>query len=345
MNIKKLLCQKSNLELSWNNNDIFQRPPNPRPARIEKYPYYFKNFKFMLVGHKKQWDFLSKKFGLGQLAHAYLFSGEEKIGKKNLAKEFTKLINCLYYKSEDSETCSMKGKTLEQCQNCKMIEKEMYPDLLVVKSAYSESSVKNEKDMMEIDVSQIRQVNNFLSYTSYYGGYKTVIIDNAELMNQEAQSCFLKTLEEPKGKTIIILITKNSELLLPTIFSRCQTVVFSTAQKYAQSKEEQDTLQELLGIINSELAVKFQHAKKVNLEEDNFNTILKILQRYFRNTMLEKIGVIKNQSANNPTTSLTERYTLEKLRKVITLIETLYMQAAVSNINSKLALEVLLMEI
>ena len=299
----------------------------------------------MLIGHKKQWDFLKKKFELGQLAHAYLFSGEEKIGKRTLAKEFVKLINCLYHKFDGREFCGMKEKSLEQCQNCKMIEKEAYPDLLVVKSVDSESSIKNEKDMMEIDISQMRKVNNFLSYTSYYGGCKTVIIDNAELMNQEAQNCFLKTLEEPKGKTIIILITKNSELLLPTIVSRCQTFAFSPAQKYAQSKEEQGKLQELLGIINSELAIKFQHAKKVNLEGENFNTILKILQRYFRNTMLEKIGVIKKQPANNQAVSVAEGYTLKKFKKIITLIETLHMQSMVSNINSKLALEVLLMEI
>ena len=46
----------------------------------------------MIAGHKKQWNFLKKSFESGQLAHAYLFSGEEKIGKKTLAKEFIEMI-------------------------------------------------------------------------------------------------------------------------------------------------------------------------------------------------------------------------------------------------------------
>lgn len=103
-------------------------------------------------------------------------------------------------------------------------------------------------------------------------------------------------------------------------------------------------LRELLNVMDSELAVKFQHVKKVNLEGDNFNVILKVLQRYLRNIMLEKIGVMEKQPANNFAVSAAKEYTLEKLKKIIILIETLQMQAAVSNINSKLALELLLME-
>jgi len=144
----------------------------------------------MLVGHKKQWEFLKKKLDVDQLSHAYLFTGEEGIGKKLFAKEFAELAGC------------------------------KFPDLMTVK----EQNRKDEKfgDGGEIKISQIREVQNFLSYKSYNGLYKTVIIDDAEKMNQEAQSCFLKTLEEPKGKTLLFLITSKPDMILPTIFSRCQ---------------------------------------------------------------------------------------------------------------------------
>ena len=266
-----------------------------------------------------QWEFLKGKFEAGQLGHAYLFSGPKESHKEDFAKEFTAFINK-----------GIGGSDLP-------IEKEQFPDLLVVKSQNSDSSIKNEKDMMEIDVAQIREVNNFLSLKSYYGGFKTVIIENAERMNTEAQNSFLKTLEEPKGSTLIILISSKPELLLPTIFSRCQTITFFPTQKYSASTEQKKLLQELLPVISSELAIKFQYAKKVNLEGDNFAAILEALQRYFRNEMLVKIGVVKQQEVSS--------YSLEKLKKIINLIERLHQQMLTANANAKLALEILLMEI
>ncbi len=280
----------------------------------------------MTIGHQKQWEFLRNKYESNQLSHAYLFSGQDGIGKKYLAKEFVKYINC----QEKNKPCG-------ECQNCKLIEKESFPDLLMVKSINSESSIKNEKDGMEIDVTQMREVNNFLSYKAYYGSFKTVIIDNADRMNQEAQNCFLKTLEEPKGKTIIILIASKPEVLLSTIFSRCQTIKFFPVEKYKESQEQQRILQDLLSVIYSELAVKFQYAKKINLEGDNLNKILEVLQRYFRNLLFAKIGIGKSVVENN--------HSILKLKKIIRLIETLNMQISTTNANPKLALEILLMEI
>lgn len=289
--------------------------------------------------HQKQWEFLKNKFEAGQFSHAYLFAGQNKIGKKDFAKEFIKLINCLYYKSQSFENRSIKKTPCGQCQNCNLIEKESFPDLLMVTSINSESSIKNERDSMEIDVAQIRQVNSFLSYKSYYGGYKAVIIENAERMNQEAQNCFLKTLEEPKGKTVIILVSSKPEMLLPTIFSRCQVIKFFSFEKHQESKEQEEALKSLLPIITAELAAKFQYAKKVNLEGDNFNVILEVLQRYFRNVMLMKIGAIKE----NP--QFTSNYPILKIKKIIKLIENIRYQMLTTNANPKLALEILLLEL
>src|SRR5579863_7564860 len=269
--------------------------------------------------HEKQWEFLKGKFEAGQLSHAYLISGQEGCGKKKFVKELVKLIN--------GNVANFDA----------LIEKEQFPDLLVVKSVNSDSSQKNEKDMMEIDVAQIRDVNTFLSYKSYYGKYKAVIIEDAERLNTEAQNSFLKTLEEPKGNTIIFLITSKPDALLTTIFSRCQTIKFFPFEKHKASTQEDKTLQELLGVINKELAVKFQYTKKVNLEGDNFVTMLKVLQRHFRNVLLAKLGVVKAETYVD--------YPTEKLKKIIQLIETLHEQTLFTNVNTKLALEILLMEI
>ena len=155
--------------------------------------------------HQKQWEFLKNKFEANQLSHSYIFSGPKEADILAFAKEFVKSLNCL--------KPNIKQKTCRECQNCILIERGSFPDLLAVKSENSESSIENKKDMMEIDIGQIRQVNNFLSYKSYYGGWKSVIIENAERMNAQAQQSFLKTLEEPKGKTLIILASSKSETL------------------------------------------------------------------------------------------------------------------------------------
>lgn len=337
----------------------------------------------MLIGHKKQWNFLRKKFESDQLAHAYLFSGEEKIGKRTLAKEFVKLINCTYSKYNDRQNLSIKEKFCGQCENCKSIEKENFPDLLVVKSENSADSLREEADKIEIKISQIREALNFLNYKSYYGSFKTVIIDGAEKMNQEAQSCFLKTLEEPKGKTILILISSHSEMLSATIQSRCQIIKFySVDQKdienhlvkigakekiaytlasFCQRKpgmavdlflnpekleKEQKTLQELVKVINSDLAEKFQYTKKINLDVNNLKGVFEILQRYLRHLLFLKTGAVNLTPKDyfpEPAGNF-KNYSVSKIKEVLKLLEILNTQIALTNASPKLALEILLME-
>jgi len=272
--------------------------------------------------YKKQEDFLIGNFESGNLAHAYLFSGQDVESIENFTKELLGVINSAIP------------------QSAGMIKIESFPDLLLVKSQNSKSSQDNEKDMMEISIEQIRNAQNFLSYKSYYGNFKAVIIENAERMTTEAQNCFLKSLEEPKGKTVIFLLTSRPDLILPTIFSRCQQVKFFYKGKQEVSKDEEMILQNIKKVINSDLAGKFNYTKTINLEGEKFNKILNILQKYFRQNLLSEVGVIEKK----PT--LEGRvFTAGQTSKILRLIEKLSYQTSIYNINEKLALEVLLMEI
>lgn len=282
----------------------------------------------------KQWDFLKSKFESDQLSHAYLLSGRDLDSINLFAKEFIKLINCQSYKINDRHKCKTNEESSDMCQNCKMIDRGSFPDLMSVKSKNSRSSLENEKDMMSIEIEQIREVQNFLSYKSYYGCFKTVVVENAERMTLEAQNCFLKNLEEPKGKTIIFLISSKSEILLPTIFSRCQEIKFLAGQ--SDFEENKEIPADLLEIINLDLAEKFRYTKAINFEGDNFNKILNGLQRYFRNLLLAKVGIIEGGKNN---------YSIEKLKKIIRLIGDISRQSDIANINNRLALEVILLEL
>ncbi|HDL74859.1 MAG TPA: DNA polymerase III subunit delta', partial [bacterium] len=159
----------------------------------------------MILGHQKQWQFLKGLIKLGNIPHAFLFSGPSEIGKKTLAMEFLKLLNC-----EKS-----KGFSCQNCRSCKDIEKKVHPDVRILEH--------QEKD---INIDQIRELKSYLSLSPHSAIFKSVIIDQAHSLNRQAQSALLKLLEEPKGKTIFILITEYPEMLLDTILSRCEILKF-----------------------------------------------------------------------------------------------------------------------
>ena len=258
----------------------------------------------MLIGHKKQWELLKKKFELNQLSHAYLFTGAREIGKKTFATEFAEFIGC------------------------------KFPDLMVVVP----------EEGKEISIKKIRDIQSFLAYKAYNGGFKIVVVDEAEKMNQEAQSCFLKTLEEPKGQTLIILISSKPDMILPTITSRCQTFKFFRPKELPldseRAKREAEILNSLMPIINSNLSDKFKYAKSFDFEKQEFGEVLEVLQRYLRHLLLVEAGVEKMKS-NTP---VLKDCSMPKIKKIINLIEDISNKLLFTNASPKLALEILLME-
>lgn len=288
-----------------------------------------------MLNYPKQNKFLRDKFESNKLAHAYLLSGQDVNFVKAFAKEFTKLVNCL--------NPDVKQNPCNGCYSCAAIEKESFPDLLVVKSENSKSSLRDEIDKGEIDILQIREINDFLSFKPYYGSFKAVLVENAERMNLEAQSCFLKTLEEPKGRTLIILISRSPEILLPTILSRCQTIKFFSSAQTEFSEDENKILQNFLGVANLSLAEKFSYAKTARLDNGNFEKIFTVARKYFRNTLLAKTGVIENRNGFNDERA--GNLTVLKIKKILNFIEDVSRKSLTYNTNPKLSLEILLMEI
>lgn len=301
----------------------------------------------MIIGHKKQFGFLKSSFAKKQLSHAFLFCGESHIGKKTFAIEFVKFVNC---QNPGTEACGV-------CRNCVSIAKGNFPDFLFVRSGeessdfegafsynYALPDLKNGaklQDKKEIEISQARKVLEFLSLRSYFGNYKAVVIDNSEKLTIEAQNCLLKTLEEPKGQTILILITSSPERLLTTIFSRCQTIKFFTTKEIRKlfdnperNKKEQNILDELLKVIGQNLAEKFAYTKNIKDDGGDVKEILEILQKHFRGLLLRKV---EGKEAGD--------YSIEKLKDILIKIEKTINDISLTNASSKLALEVLLMEI
>jgi DNA polymerase-3 subunit delta' len=164
-------------------------------------PVLNEKMQWQTIGFDKIKDFFEKASKSGNLAHAYLFSGQEMIGKKTFALELIGLVNSNLGANTNSEAA-------------------INPDLLLIDTSGSESG-------QTIAIEEVRKVKNFVSLSSVIGPYKFGVINDAHLMTTEAQNALLKVLEEPNPSSILILVTANPNSLLPTIISRCQEIKFS----------------------------------------------------------------------------------------------------------------------
>ncbi|MFH1582496.1 MAG: hypothetical protein ABIA08_01930 [bacterium] len=287
----------------------------------------------MIIGHKKQWQFLKKISETGNISHAFLFSGQEKLGKKKVATEW---ISFLF--GQD-------------------IEKKAHPDFIIIEPAGK-----------EIQIDQIKELIRSLSLKPHSAPFKAVIIDKAHLMNPEAQSSLLKTLEEPKGNTLLILVSEEPNHLLPTIVSRVQTVKFypvgieemkkglgdkrtdleeifnislgSPGQALdltldSQKKADFDKkIKEIESISKSDLYQRFEYVKTLTENSLDLKETLKVWTFYFRNILISKISGKKKDD-----------YPLEKIKKILHSIQSANYLISNTNVNSRLLLETLMIEI
>ncbi len=138
----------------------------------------------------------------GKTPHAIIFDGEKGMGKKTLAQAFAAALLC-QSPTEAGEPCG-------RCHSCIMVENESHPDLVTV----------THEDKESIGVDEIRVVVNDVVIKPYHGGRKIYIIPDAHRMTHQAQNALLKTLEEPPGYVVILLLADNKDLLLPTLLSR-----------------------------------------------------------------------------------------------------------------------------
>lgn len=155
------------------------------------------------------WDGLIARFRAGSLPHALLFTGNEGYGKAELAEAMIHGLLC-QSPADDGTACG-------QCQSCGLLAAGTHPDL---------KWLEPEEPGKAIPVDRIRAVGEFFALKGQYSGRQIVFINPAEAMNRHAANSLLKTLEEPSEDALLILISSQPSLLLPTIRSRCQQVVF-----------------------------------------------------------------------------------------------------------------------
>lgn len=173
------------------------------------------SFNWPIIGHAKIQQLLQKSLINNKLAHAYLFSGPEHLGKSFVAEKFAASILCHDYQQQNQS--QVKSLPCNECIFCQQFAKGIHPDVY---------NLKKEEAKKNISVEQVREMQKFLSLTSFLNSYKIAVIENAQNLSESAQNALLKVLEEPTPKTILILLANDANSLLPTISSRCQLIKF-----------------------------------------------------------------------------------------------------------------------
>ncbi len=152
---------------------------------------------------------LSRQFNDNKLPHALLINGATGSGKLSLAQWLISLLLCQKPVPGSNQILNACG----CCKSCLLLNSDSYPDHFFLQSQST-----------SLGVDDIRKANTFLEKTAHIGKFKTVLVNDAQTMTVAAANALLKTLEEPTDNSIIILITNDIGMLLPTIISRCHVL-------------------------------------------------------------------------------------------------------------------------
>lgn len=162
-----------------------------------------------LIGHSLQKSRFLDTFHGDRFPHGWIFTGQRGIGKATFAYHLARYI--LSGRTDKNTEFSADDPLFRR------IAARSHGDFLVI---------ERDEGKQEITVDQARKLPHFFSQTTAEGGWRVVIIDEAERMNRSTMNGILKSLEEPPENTVLFLITHTAGRLLPTIASRCQTMKF-----------------------------------------------------------------------------------------------------------------------
>lgn len=163
-----------------------------------------------IIGNEGAKEYFNRAINKKQLSHSYIFEGPYGVGKNTFAIELAKTIMC----EGESKPCN-------ECPSCTMINARTHPDLIVIEKDTNVTKVDNIREHL------IRE----MEIKPYLSEHKIIIVKAADTVNVQGQNAMLKTIEEPPGYGIIILVCENMGSLLPTIKSRCITVRFNPLNK------------------------------------------------------------------------------------------------------------------
>lgn len=219
---------------------------------------------------RKQWKEVRSSYLQGRLPHALLLVGNRGLGKVDFAKKVAEFILC---ENKKEAACG-------DCRSCHLFCASSHPDFFIL-------TPKEKSKTIRID--QIRDLMHDLNQTSHCSHYQVAIIHPAEAMNRASSNAFLKTLEEPNGRVLLLLVSHRMGVLLPTIISRCQRLTFipcthDTTVQWLQKEINSDLPKalQLLKITNQSplSALELETTNFLSLRDNLFNSVLNIIEQF-----------------------------------------------------------------
>ena len=168
----------------------------------------------ILPWQQNNWDLFTSYLKQQRIPQALMICGRPGLGKVQLAKQMAQSLLC-DHPLDNGIYCNT-------CHSCTLFNAETHPDFL---------ALQPETDAQIINVTQIRSLISKLQLKPQFDSYRVIIVKPAELLNQSAANSFLKCLEEPAEKTVMLLVTDKPTRLPATIISRCQKMNISTPDK------------------------------------------------------------------------------------------------------------------
>jgi len=320
-----------------------------------------------MIGHEWAVNLLADHVTLGRERHAYLFTGPSGIGRRTLALRFAQSLNC--------EKSPIPGQPCRTCSTCRRIDQMQHPDLAMVMA-------EHEGERLKID--QARELQHTLSLAPYEARYRVALILRFEEAQSSFANAMLKTLEEPPEHVVVISTANNSENLLPTIVSRCEVLrlrslsMDETARGLQAIKgvpkdiserlahisdgrpgyairlfeqprlleQRQSWLDELIQLLAASRRERFAFFKGFVDDKEGLRDVLQVWLTFWRDVLIYSSGI------GGSITNLDYTIQIQKLVSVTDLQKAHFHVSAIErtieyidhNVNSRLALEVLLMD-
>ncbi len=332
------------------------------------------NFQYMIFGHQKIRQVLQSQAKDGKLSHAYLFFGPEGVGKKMVAMEFSRVLLCL----KDGS----RGRFCSECDSCRLFESGTHPDFRLV-GPEIEGTGKSSRTR-EITVSSVRQVIGWNKLKPILASRKVAVIDDAQWLSVEAQNAFLKSLEEPAGSTVFVLVAPSAGDLLETVVSRCRKVKFlplgfdDFRQALGDFKIEPARLSELhaiysgqpgpailfaapenqkefdrrraefLGMFRRDLGSRYRFSEGLARDEKAVFDAVDLWRILIRDLIFAKAGIpsaLANRLIEPAIAKEAKSHQLDKLVRIFKLLDRLSFSLKETNLSPRLALDWVMTEL
>jgi DNA polymerase-3 subunit delta' len=174
------------------------------------------------IGHDAALAELEDAFRSGRLHHAWLLAGPEGIGKATLAYHFARSVLAAHHAGGDVSHVGLGDSVFRKVASL------AHPNLLLIRRSWNE---RTKRFGQWIGVDEVRRLRAFLGNTAGEAGFRVVIVDRADELNQNAANALLKVLEEPPPETLFLLIAAAEGKIPVTIRSRCRTLRLSPLER------------------------------------------------------------------------------------------------------------------